>query len=411
MLYWIRLLAIMMAISVWSGTSIPALAASSVYDVYQGEKLLKRFDNKLSAITYAKKWGHASVRQEGNWVWNNYPYQVYQYNKKLKEFDHYAQAVRYARKWDHAAIVKMPGPMRVWDNYPYEVFQYNKKLKSFQKAKEAVRYAKDHPGSVVRQEGQMEPVFLTGQPFHVYQNQKFLKGFTHLKDAIPYARRWEHSRVVREKDRRTIWEFKDSVKGYSLLDVPLIRQNPELPRGCEVTTLAMLLHYAGKPVDKMALAEQVIKDSTPVKKKGNQIISWGDPELGFVGNMYDMDKPGFGVYHEPLTVLANQYLKGNALDLTGGEFQDVLRFLEKGVPVLTIINSRFRPVQDWVTWRGPQGVVRATFREHAVLLVGYDHRYVYINDPLRGYKNRKVSRFQFEKGWIQMGRQAVTYMN
>lgn len=407
---WIRMLAIVLSLVVcWGGASPPVLASSSAYEVYQGEKLLKRFENKLSAISYAKKWSHSSVRQEGKWVWNNYPYQVYQYKKKLKEFSTYSKAVRYARKWDHAAVVN--GQMWVWDNYPYQVYAPNHKPRSYATAKEAIRFAKERQDSVVRKEGQRDPVFQTGKQFLVYQNQKFLKGFTHLKDAISYARRWEHSRVVREKDQRAVWEFKDTPKGYSLLDAPLIRQNPELPRGCEVTTLAMLLHYAGRPVDKMALAEQVIKDPTPVKKEGNRIVSWGDPELGFVGNMYDINKPGYGVYHEPLTVLANQYLRGNALDLTGAEFQDVLRFLERGAPVLTIINSRFRPVQDWVSWKGPKGIVQATFREHAVLLVGYDDLYVYVNDPLRGHKNRKISRFQFEKGWIQMGRQAVTYMN
>ena len=45
-----------------------------------------------------------------------------------------------------------------------------------------------------------------------------------------------------------------------LLDVPTILQKPELPRGCEVTSLAMMLNYAGIEVNKMELAEKINKE-------------------------------------------------------------------------------------------------------------------------------------------------------
>src|SRR4051794_39043811 len=44
-----------------------------------------------------------------------------------------------------------------------------------------------------------------------------------------------------------------------LLDVPYIGQNPELPRGCEVTSLAMMLNYVGVSADKMTLASKIEK--------------------------------------------------------------------------------------------------------------------------------------------------------
>lgn len=44
-----------------------------------------------------------------------------------------------------------------------------------------------------------------------------------------------------------------------LLDVPVLLQFPELPRGCEVTSLAMMLNYAGIQVDKLTLATKVNK--------------------------------------------------------------------------------------------------------------------------------------------------------
>jgi uncharacterized protein YvpB len=89
-----------------------------------------------------------------------------------------------------------------------------------------------------------------------------------------------------------------------IVDAPLIAQYPQLPRGCEVTRLAMMLNHASIHVSKMTLAKQVKKDPTPYKvKDGNTYL--GNPNTGFVGDMYDLKKPGYGVYHEPIFDLAS----------------------------------------------------------------------------------------------------------
>jgi hypothetical protein len=44
-----------------------------------------------------------------------------------------------------------------------------------------------------------------------------------------------------------------------LIDVPIACQLPQLKNGCEVTSLSMLLGWAGVHVDKMTLAAQVAK--------------------------------------------------------------------------------------------------------------------------------------------------------
>jgi uncharacterized protein YvpB len=81
-----------------------------------------------------------------------------------------------------------------------------------------------------------------------------------------------------------------------ILDVPLIAQNPELKYGCEVTSLAMVLQYAGIKVNKTELANSIKKDNDPlIIGKGGNIEHWGDPNDGFVGDITGKKK-GYAVY-------------------------------------------------------------------------------------------------------------------
>ncbi|NLZ28491.1 MAG: hypothetical protein GX887_05940 [Firmicutes bacterium] len=200
------------------------------------------------------------------------------------------------------------------------------------------------------------------------------------------------------------------LKSVSIIDAPLILQLPELPRGCEVTSLAMLLDHAGIPVDKMTLAREIRKDETVYRVEGGK-IHFGNPYEGFVGDMYDRSYPGLAVYHEPICELAEQYLPGRIADLTGMDFEDILYPISDGRPVWVIVNSEYDELDEkyFKVWKTPSGSVTITYKTHSVLLTGYDDEKIYFNDPLVNQKNRKVDRAAFERCWVQMGRQAVTY--
>ncbi|MBP1933612.1 C39 family peptidase [Ammoniphilus resinae] len=196
-----------------------------------------------------------------------------------------------------------------------------------------------------------------------------------------------------------------------LLDVPIIKQLPDLYNGCEVTSLSMLLNFAGIPVDKLELAEKVKKDPTPFKGRSLLSISeWGDPNEGFVGDITGKRK-GYGVYHGPLFELLKEYANDQAVDLTGEEFTALEWALTNGNPVVIWTTANFSLTNEWVTWKKNDRTIRATFKEHVVLLVGYDNQFVYLNDPLSGNKAMRVERTAFIKSWKQMGSQAVTMMD
>lgn len=194
------------------------------------------------------------------------------------------------------------------------------------------------------------------------------------------------------------------------LEVPIISQLPELPRGCEVTSLAMLLAHAGVIIDKMELAANIKKDDTPYENKNGNIY-YGHPNNGFIGDMYDRNNPGLGVYHKPVYELAERYLPNRMLDLTGEEFFTIEKHLANGFPVWVIINTQYKrlPESAFVTWHTPEGVIDITYHEHAAVITGYDEQYVYVNDPLTVEKNKKIPKQAFIEAWVQMGRQAITY--
>lgn len=194
------------------------------------------------------------------------------------------------------------------------------------------------------------------------------------------------------------------------LYAPIVRQMPELNRGCEVTSLSMMLGSAGISSNKMTLALQVKKDPTPYRKIGLKIY-FGNPNYGFVGDMYSFSKPGFGVFNGPIEELANRYMPNRVVNLTGQSFDEVLNYVSAGHPVWVITTSWFKPVPDqyWQTWHTPQGQIRITMKEHSVLITGYDSKYVYFNDPLDGKKNKAIPLGQFIGGWKQYGSQAISY--
>lgn len=194
----------------------------------------------------------------------------------------------------------------------------------------------------------------------------------------------------------------------ALLDAPVIKQYPELPSGCEVTSLAMLLQYAGVSKSKMDLAYEMPKDTSPLRYDNNgRIVSWGDPNAGFVGDVTGKSR-GFGVYHAGLLPLLKSYVT-EAIDLTGKPFDLLERQIAAGYPVIAWSTIDFAVPSRWVTWESPNGTVRTTFAEHAVLLVGYDETNVYVNNPVTGIKNTAIDKAQFLETWNAMGQQALSY--
>jgi Uncharacterized protein conserved in bacteria len=192
-----------------------------------------------------------------------------------------------------------------------------------------------------------------------------------------------------------------------LLEVPLIRQRPELPTGCEAVALTMALHYYGTDVDKETIVRQMPRDSTPVTANSDgSIKTWGDPEAGFVGDPYD---DGITINPNPLKRVLDCYRSGG-IALYGKDFSVISNYVAQGKPVLVwfTISHEMPAIRYWKTPEGKK--IFAPRPLHCIVVTGVSDIDVYFNDcestKLSG-KNVKVEKEKFIRIYDAMGRRAL----
>ncbi len=190
---------------------------------------------------------------------------------------------------------------------------------------------------------------------------------------------------------------------YISLAVDPILQNPELPTGCEITSLTMCLNYLGYSVDKLTMAD-------------NWLIcaNFGDATFGeaFIGSPYNASS--YGCYAPVIAQTARNFIEAQGgsqvvTDITGSDFDVLLNYVAKGVPVIVWVTigmtSNVEERSLYVTDEGKEAVFLVN--EHCVLLCGYDRNAgtVTVCDPLVG--RTTYDRSIFEDRYELMYRQAV----
>ncbi len=293
----------------------------------------------------------------------------------------------------------------------YEVYQNDKIIEVFDNYDDALSYAKKYENSSIKKTGDYKWIWDSNPPYEVYQGYKLLKKFIDYKEALDYAKKYENSYIFFRESNTYIWDSQTIIKNsYQISNVPYIGQYPELFRGCEVTSLTMMLNYKGFNVNKMELAEKITKEPFIFTLEGNEYN--GNPHQGFVGDIYTKENKGYGVYNEPIYKLLKEYIGGEALNLTGANFSDLYYYINKNSPIWIIINTRFKhlPDEEFSYLNTTRGNVKMTYREHSVLVTGYDNEYIYYNDPMYPGITQKQPKSDFINAWEQMGKQAITYV-
>ncbi len=272
-------------------------------------------------------------------------------------------------------------------------------------------YCLSLPKGYITVKGSAEPVFEEAKQYLVKDNTGATVQFGDIKEALSYAEENKNleTQVYFLANDKLIWSYNDKIRKKTNIKLKNILQYPELPRGCEVTSLAMLLNAGGIEVDKMELAYKVRKDAS-LRQDIDGEMFWGSPYNGFVGDMYDRASAGYGVYNQPIYDLTTEYIPNNVVNLSGSDFSLVERFVSQGYPVWVIITGEYAllPESSFQKYMTAYGEINITQREHSVLVTGYDSHYVYINDPLE--KMQKVPKSDFIDSFNQMGNQAISYV-
>lgn len=179
-----------------------------------------------------------------------------------------------------------------------------------------------------------------------------------------------------------VWEevFATLEKDKVFHEVETILQKPELPHGCEVTGLAMMLSYYGYFVNKGVLADQWLP-------KG----SWGETDFrkAFVGNPRQTVGSA-GCYASVIEETANRWLQAEGSSLVaeskeGITLSELLSMVQEA-PMLVWTTMELAAPYIAQIWTVDGEELYWQNYEHCIVLTGYDteKEVFYGTDPLYG---------------------------
>ncbi len=173
------------------------------------------------------------------------------------------------------------------------------------------------------------------------------------------------------------------------ISVPDINQLPELPTGCEVTSLTMVLNYLGIDIDKVEIArnylekDELFRDENDVLKGPDfRYVFTGDPE-----NDYSFGCMAPCISDTAQKIFDDTKSEFTASDITGTSFYDLFYYIKNDIPVIIWITlGLVEPeyITSWITYDGKE--VTWPTNEHCAVLTGYNYtnNTVEINDPIYG---------------------------
>ena len=179
-----------------------------------------------------------------------------------------------------------------------------------------------------------------------------------------------------------------------------ICQYPELPTGCEVTSLAMVLNYYNVDCDKCEISDMYLTKGDVGTVDFNQAFE-GDPR----------DESSYGCYSNVIVETANKIIsdKGAVLSVknfTGSALDELYSFVDMDIPVIVWGTQDCQEGHFSVTWNVNGKDMTWFTPEHCMVLIGYDENFVWVADPIYG-DVRSYDKAIFERSYNSLFKQAI----
>ena len=209
-------------------------------------------------------------------------------------------------------------------------------------------------------------------------------------------------------------ERKDYDKNSVYIDMENVLQLPELPVGCEITALTILLRHYGFDADKTVLARDYLPKSSGNMREAEGKVYKDSFFDYFIGDPFSR---GYGCFSGAIVRAAERYIADNGggytvKNISGSDPDTLYQYLIEGTPVLCWATDGMIEPEWFETWydnaTGEQ--LDWYLNEHCFVLAGFDIAAgtVTLNDPMKGIIDYNIDRF--ETRYAQMHSQAVVIL-
>lgn len=221
----------------------------------------------------------------------------------------------------------------------------------------------------------------------------------------------EETKVTASRTVITSRQRKEYDSNSVYIDMANILQNPELPVGCEITALTILLNYYGFNAEKTDMAKNYLP------------TSWGNPKT-VDGKLYkdsfydyfigDPFSRGYGCFSPAIERAASSYISSHGggytvKNISGCHPDTLYEYLIAGTPVLCWATDGMIEPEYYETWydnaTGEQ--LDWYLNEHCFVLAGFNiaNSTVTLNDPMKGIIDYNIDKFEVR--FKQMHSQAI----
>lgn len=194
---------------------------------------------------------------------------------------------------------------------------------------------------------------------------------------------------------------------YRISGVPVMDQMAHFPSGCESTAAVMALRYAGVNISVADFVDKHLPMSDAFSYKDGQ--KYGpSPYEYFLGNPRSTNAYGCMapvIEKAVASVLGGSERVRNATGMSMTELCE--RYISNGIPVLVWATIEMTNPGYTDSWILPDGT-KYTWptNEHCLVLIGYDEKRYYFNDPYSG-RARSCLRELGEQRYTELGSQAI----